>query len=204
MQPHPTMHPIPVDDYQCPRYSHHYLHDIYSLCKSTNIVQMTLSVNSNTANPEKVIDTLHGCRWKRLLGRIQHGQWTFLVFLTTTNALLYHAIRGECNRAVHWIGSATQASINKNYTGEFIRAMRGVPDHLLPIGGVWLTFRSARKFLNRNCLMWYTLGTLCKKWRMTGERAYKRLFRNFSNMPTYSSTYTHLRGYDILRQCGYI
>lgn len=173
------------------------------MCQTDKSPQMKISTPGNSPITTKIINILHGSRWWTLIGKMQHEQWTFLVFLATKTTMLYHAVRGSCDHPVIQVEKLS-INITKNYTGEFLRAIQNIPDHLLPIGGVWLSLCAVKMVLGRDITMLSTIASTCKKWKMTRKKTYKKLFKDYPNVPKYSITYMQLTGYDILRQCGYI
>ncbi len=197
------MHPIPVDDYQTPYNPRHLRHDIWSIDTKNKTMQMKLSTCGDL--PGQTTDVLNAlANGRDLVGKWECGQWTFLVFHIGGRMSLYHAVCGRYEDIPRSPSTSVYARC-KNYTGEFIRALRRVPEYKIPMGRPWLHVRSIEPILGRKCPMLLTIESLGHRWGITTRETHCRLFRDYPSIPsTGCIAHRDMTGYDVLRQYGYL
>ncbi len=196
------MQPIPVDDYAVPHNTPHHHHDIYSLSRERPWTRRMSVTVGGDFDQTRVVNIVLGLDWTKLIGKMKCGNITFLAF-RLSSATVYHAVRGECNCPIMYAGPKRPRMCN-NYTGEFIRAMQGLPEHLIPVGGIWPTPLSMETILDRELPLYFQIKNLSHRWGVHDREVYHRIFRDYPDMPVYNTTYRTLSGYEILEIYGKI
>lgn len=147
---------------------------------------------------DAIREVLDGPGWMYLANKWEYGQWTFLMF-HIENMTICHAVRGKCDAHARDFPPLNRY---KNYTGEFIRALRFVPEHMLPIDQKWLSICVAEAILGREFPLWLTIVGAAGRWGCNTDSAYKKMFHDYPEIPPYSHKIKGMRGYTILSLYG--
>ncbi len=194
------MQPIPVDDYQLISCSTRYLlHDVWSVDRWNASIRMSLSIGYSTAS--QITDMAHALKYGYgLVDKREYGSWTLLVFRVGSRTALYHAVRDKYDAVPQ---SPPIKFKYKNYTGEFIRALRSIPEYKIPMDGPWLRIQSIEPILGRDCPFLLTTESAKHRWGVTHNEACQRLFKDYPSVPlTEYNGWRHMTGYEVLRQYG--
>lgn len=199
------MQPIPVDDYQVPHNSHHLMHDVWSLDRENSSMRMKLSVSHGNVTSFRVNQFMRSvANGHGLLDKWEYSEWTFLVFHVGERMALYHVVRGRYNAIPQPI---TESISNwyKNYTGEFLRAMRCVPEYKIPMDGPWLRIQTIEPILGRECPLFLTMQSARQRWGISPKKTHQRLFKDYPGVPYREyKNWRGMSGYEVLQQYGYL
>ncbi len=197
------MQPIPVDDYQVPYSPRHLLHDIWSIGRKSATMRMELTVSHGSASSFRVNMLMRslasGCG---LVDKRKYGGWTLLVFHIGDQIALYHAVRDKYDVMPQ---SQPVKFKYKNYTGEFIRVIRSIPEYKIPMYGPWLYIKSIERILDRKSPMLLTIQSVKQRWGISIKEVHRRLFKDYPDILAADyKNWCDMTGYEVLRQYGYL